>query len=184
MICWNTGTCPNKNGADDKNKKSLRLSFLRSQLLYDIENIAYASGHALPDEAQHVRHLIQDIGQKGNVDRVDRILSLVHAACVEMLYPYTQSSVEDDRHLNDRATSPKEYAIVMRVPEDFSVTTARLLETLIHEYMVYRVLADWLMICGSQASGYWLQLAEQIKGQIEEIKHRTSGRIRRPCKPF
>ena len=48
------------------------LRFKRKELLYDIENVAYVEGHVMPDEAEHARHTVIDIGAEGNVDILHR----------------------------------------------------------------------------------------------------------------
>ena len=64
------------------------LIFRRDQLLYDIKNISYIEGSVLPQDTEaHNRHMVQDVGEEGNVDRVSRILDLCHAQAKELLYP-------------------------------------------------------------------------------------------------
>jgi len=81
--------------------KTVTLTFLREQLLYDIKNLAYVEGDVLPDDAQHSKHQVQDIGEEGNVDRVTRMLDLALSRCREHLYPYTKVPVEGGELLDD-----------------------------------------------------------------------------------
>ena len=54
----------------DANTRTVRLKFLRSQLLYDIKNYAFIEGDVMGEEKQHAQHVIVEIGEEGNVDRV------------------------------------------------------------------------------------------------------------------
>lgn len=64
--------------------KAVTLVFKREELLYDAENYSFVEGDIMQAEDEHARHQVFDIGQDGNVDRVTRILNLVHSECVEI----------------------------------------------------------------------------------------------------
>lgn len=161
------------------------LRFSRKSLLYDIENYAYIEGDVMGEERQHAQHTLVDIGEDGNVDRVNRILGVVHAGVVEMLYPYTKDSELDEyEEVDDRMWVPKEYVVDMTVPEGFSRTTVHLLAKLIHEYMVCMVLYDWLLTTNAEAAGNWRMKADEAKEEIESIRNLRTGKVRRRCHPF
>ena len=63
------------------------------------ENYSFVEGDIMQAEDEHARHQVFDIGQDGNVDRVTRILNLVHSECVEMLFPYTKEAVREEKLL-------------------------------------------------------------------------------------
>ncbi len=73
---------------------------------------------------------------------LNRILGVVHAAAVEMLYPYTKQEPTDDEVICDRMWTPADYNISMTIPTTMSRTTLHLLNRLIHEFMVARVIYD------------------------------------------
>ena len=89
--------------------KAVTLVFKREELLYDAENYSFVEGDIMQAEDEHARHQVFDIGQDGNVDRVTRILNLVHSECVEMLFPYTKEEISDKQEPLDN---------VMTVPEE------------------------------------------------------------------
>lgn len=158
--------------------KTVRLKFLRSELLYDIRNYAFIEGDVLGEDKQHAQHVLVDIGEEGNVDRVSRILAVVHAAIIELLYPYTkQLPIEEE--IDDCLFAPEEYVIEMHVPETMSRTTMHLLSKLIHEYMVYRVLADWLAITNPEAAANWMNKAERVEDEINRTKNQRGVYIRK-----
>ena len=157
--------CKEKEGT-----KAVRLTFLRKELLYDAQNYAYIEADVMGEEKQHAQHMLADICEEGNVDRVSRILAVVHAAVVEMLYPFTkQEPVEEE--LDDKLEAPEEYVVELTIPNTVSRTTVKLLSKLIHEYMVYRVMADWLSITNPAAAQTWMGRAEDTATEIEKSKN-------------
>lgn len=176
--------CHDRDGADTTATKSVTLVFHREQLLYDIRNLAYVEGHVLGEENQHAQHTLVEIGEEGNVDRVSRILGLVHAAAVEMLYPYTKLPTGEEEVICDHLWEPDDYVIEMRVPATMSATTLHLLNRLIHEFMTCRVLYDWLGITHPEAARHWLEKAMEAEEQVNSIKHTRTGAIRRSLHPF
>lgn len=173
-------TCPTSS---EENKRKVCLKFLRSELLYDIKNYAYIEGDVLGEDKQHAQHVLVEIGEAGNVDRVTRILAVIHAAVIELLYPWTKTEALEEE-IDDRLFAPEEYVVELHVPEDVSRTTMHLLSRLIHEYMVYRVLADWLSIMNPQAAANWAAKAEAIASEIEEAKTTHKGVFTRNSHPW
>ena len=170
-------------GGSEASERTVRLKFLRSQLLYDIKNYAYIEGHVMGEEKQHAQHTLVEIGEEGNVDRVTRILAVVHAAVIEMLYPYTkQEAVEEE--IDDRIWEPEEYMVELHVPASMSRTTMHLLSRLIHEYMVYSVLADWLSITNAEASEGWAAKAAMVREEIDKVKHLRTKAFTRKTHPW
>lgn len=152
------------------------LSFLRDELLYDIKNAAFIEGSVMEVEtADHNRHMVQDVGEEGNVDRVTRILGLTVAQCREMLYPFTKHDLREAVK-DDRLKEPEMYGIILKVPEDFSQTTLDLLEHLIHELLVCKAVAEWLRITHPAKSGSWAEKAEET---AEEIRVNLNSRMKR-----
>lgn len=172
--------CRQDNTAESR---KVLLKFKRAELLYDIRNYAYVEGEVLGDENQHAHHTLVEVGEQGNVDRVTRILAVVHAAVVELLYPFTkQEPVEEE--IDNMLWSPEEYHIEVTVPVTFSRTSLHLLSKLIHEYMVYRVMYDWLCITNPEKAGHWLEKAKAVEEQIEDTKNMRTGVLTRKCSPW
>ena len=170
-----------------KRTKTVTLTFLREQLLYDIKNLAYVEGDVLPDEAQHSKHQVQDIGEDGNIDRVTRMLDLALAHCVEALYPFSKVDVESGVVLDDTLTETPTYTVELLVPDDFSDTTAKYLEQLIHNLLVYLVLADWMSIANvanPKSAANWAAKAQDLEDEIKSKLNARTGRVRKFQSPF
>ena len=165
--------------------KPVTLTFKRSELLYDAANYSFVEGDIMKADDEHARHQVFDIAEKGNIDRVTRVLNLAHSECVEMLFPYTKEEIaEGQEALNDVLTAPEEYHIVLNLPVGFSLTTVKLLQNLIHEYLVCRVLADWMSITNPSSQANWEAKFRELKTKIQTSLVSRAGKIRRKCKPF
>ncbi len=168
---------------DFEKKEGVRtvvLTFKRDQLLYDIKNCAYAEGHVLSEAAEHNRHMVIDIGETGNVDRVTRVLDLEIAKVREMLYPYAKREI-DKSALDNTFKERKIYGIIIKVPEQFSQTTLTLLERLIHEYLVCRAVQDWLSITNTGKAEVWNTKASEAESRLKAAL--TSRMTRMRIKP-
>ena len=131
----------------------------------------------MPEETQHSRHMVQDVGQEGNVDRVTRVFDLAHADIVERLYPLTQHEVHHPV-LDDRLREKPVYGVILKVPDDFSQTTVNLLGKLIHELLVCTATADWMSITNPPKEVTWRLKAEAVLTRINQVKGMRSGRSR------
>lgn len=164
--------------------KNVTIVFKRDQLLYDISNYAFVEGDIMGEDAEHARHQVKDIAEEGNVDRVTRVLNLAHDECVEQLYPYTKEDVEDGELIDDAFVAPEEYTIKMQVPDGFAKSTLNLVRTLIHEYMVCRVLQDWLSITFPNSAQNWEQKTILLKKKMRTALMSRTKIMRRKLKPF
>lgn len=158
-------------------KRLVAIILRREQLLYDIENYCYVEGDIMPKETQHSRHMVQDVGQEGNVDRVTRVLELAHDDVVERLYPFTQRAINHPA-VDDLQKEKRVYGIFLKVPETYSQTTLNLMGKLIHELMVCVAMADWMRITNPQKEETWRRKAESTLARINQVKSRTRGRLR------
>ena len=157
--------------------------FKREQLLYDVKNYAFIEGSVLDTESNHNRHMVQDVGDDGNVDRVTRVFDLTIAKCKELLYPYTKRDIHRSV-LDDRLREPGVYGIVLEVPITFSQTTLNLLKKLVHEYLVCEAVADWMSITNPAKTETWKSKAEAAVSEIRVNVNTRISRTRRRMHPF
>ena len=167
-----------------KRTKIVELTFTRQNLLYDIENYAFVEGDVMRTDNEHAKHQVFDIAQDGNIDRVNRILDLAHAECVEMMYPYTKEPCDSEEVQENSLSVKEQYQISMLVPDDFSKSTVSLITKLVHEYMVCRVLADWMSITNPSSQSNWQSKLDSIEEQIRNHLNARCGRVRRAQTPF
>lgn len=167
--------------------KTVVLTFLRSELLNDLDQYGYVEGDVMRADADHLkhgRHETQDITQDGNINIVTRRLDLKVAWCREALFPYTKNPVMDNVTLDDVLTETETYVIAMTVPDDFSDTTVEYLEQLIHNLLVWWVLYYWLSITKPEGADKWLVLAKDGEEELKGALARQCNRVYRRMSPF
>lgn len=163
---------------------AVSLVFKQEQILYDAKNYVFVEGSIMtPETPDHNRHMVQDLGEEGNVDRALRVLDICHAAAVELLFPYTKKEVTETT-LDDTLTDPDEYRIDMTIPEGYSQTTLNLLERLIHDWLVCKVVYDWLSITNTEKSAVWAVKVEDLETEIRRCILPRRGRARIKLHPF
>lgn len=167
----------------EKNKR-VTLTFKREEILYDCRNYAYIEGDTMKTADEHDRHQVMDVGEDGNVDRVARVLDLSFAQCVELCYPYSKVAVDDETEADDTLNAPTTYVLRLRVPDDFAQSTVTLLGKLIHELLVYKVMADWMSITKPEAKANWQEKIQEMEAQIVSHLNFRIGRVRRTQTPF
>ena len=167
-----------KEGSETYSKQAT-LVFSRSQLLYDIKNIAYVEADVMPAEEEHQRHQVFDIAEDGNVDRVTRVMDLAVDKCKEILFPLTKTVVDEVESRDDNLKETPVYYIYLSLPQSFSKTTLDYLSKLIHEFIVYTVLVDWLSITDITNESAYQKWANKLSDVITEIGRAKSTKIRR-----
>ena len=104
---------------------------------------------------------------------------LAHAECVEMLFPYAKKEITDSEEVQDDG-----YSIVITVPKEMSQTTVSLVERQINEYIVSRLIAEWMMVCNIDSHSYWLERYTSIRKQINRTLLSRMKPLRRTSRPF
>ena len=174
-----------KQYESEQQKKVVTLTFKRKELLYDASNYSFVEADIMPQDTEHAKHQVFDIVQDGNIDRVTRILNLAHAECVELLYPYAKEELPDaEEVLNDILKEPDTYTIKLMLPYNFSMTTVKMLEEYIHEFLVCSVLSDWLSITFPQSAERWESKLRDTKIKIRTSLMSRMGKVRRKLKPW
>ena len=164
-------------GKQPTGKRLVVIILKRDQLLYDVGNYCYVEGDIMPEDTQHSRHMVQDVIQEGNVDRVNRILNLAHSDVIERLYPFTQHEIHHPV-VDDRLREKPVYGIFLNVPETYSQTTLNLLGNLIHELIVCIAVADWMSITNPPKEETWKRKVEATLVRINQVKSQTRDRSR------
>ena len=167
-----------------KRTKTVTLTFKRSALIYDIENYAFVEGDVMHSDNEHAKHQVFDIAQDGNVDRVTRMLNLAYSECVEMMYPYTKEPCNSEEEQNNELVEKEEYVIRLLISDDFSKSTVTLIANLVHEYMICRVVEDWMSITNPSSQSNWGAKLDNIQEQIRGHLNARCGRVRRTQTPF
>jgi hypothetical protein len=152
-------------------------------LLYAVANCAYITGDTMEQDDEHGRHMVFDLTQKGNIDRVRSMLDMAYARSVESLYPYCKSPVEDGLELG--ATEERDaYLYELSLPKGVSKSSLLLLRELLKEYMLDKVLADWLSITYPSAAENWQQKLSRTEDEIRAVMSLRAHPVKRRMSPF
>jgi len=160
------------------------LRFERQELIDDIKNYAYIEGDTMKRDAEHDKHMVFDIAEKGNIDRVTRVLDLTFAQCVELCYPYAKKEVKANTSRDNELEEEDEYVMLLNLPATFSETTVTLLEKYIHEYMVYRVMEDWMGLTKPESMLFWREKADRLEVEIKKALNSRCKAFVRKQHPF
>ena len=158
----------------------------KEALLHDISNLAYVIADVHCEANPHARHQLTDICQEGNIDRVARILGLACSVVRMVLHPVLKKSCSQ-RLLSDFYYRPRDYV--------FEIDSGKFrrhpleLATLIHEYLVWRVIAEWLAVTMPEVSLLWKEKAKMISEKISQtvadaLWETEAGSRVRPLSPF
>ena len=181
-MCESYGKCTCKREGD---KLNVTLEFFVKEILYDIANMAWVQGDLMDGvDYNHIRHLVQDVVEDGNLDRVMRIVSLAYAEANEMLYPWSRTEITDiPLQLNDAPDEEDKLVMNLTVPSRTSQGTIVLILKLVHEWIVCRVLQDWLSITYPESSAVWTSKLEELREAIRNAKNRSNWITRRKMFP-
>lgn len=167
-----------------KDKKAT-IKYKVSEIIYDVNNLAWIEGDIMSDDEGHKKHQLVDITQQGNIDRVKRVLDMAFAEIVEMLYPHTKAEIkEDDLMLDNIPEEVDSYILELHLPSNYSITTLNLLKNYIHEYLVMRVLQDWLLIVYPDKAVKYDAKLEFVNNKIKNTTLSRMMPVRRKLKPF
>ena len=172
------------NGICGVRRCMVTLRFVRDELLYDIKNYCYVEGDTMERGDEHAKHQVFDVGETGNIDLVTRKLDVSFWKCVDLCYPYTKRALCHDMSRENELEEDDEYVMRMSVPPGFSETTVEYLTKLIHELMVYMVMAYWMSITKPESTETWQKKAESAEHEILTTLNNRIGRVRRTLSPF
>lgn len=183
--CICTGACP-KCGDDIKRvRQQVTVTLRRENLIYDIRNCAYIESHTLAEDAGHVRHLVADIGEEGNIDRVDRVMALAFSLLVQRLGEWTRTDLDTGlKEIDDDRWIPCEYRVKVCLPRKNNATTVALLGHLMHQYVVTKVLYDWLLTAVPKSAEAWAARLAEIEDELERVTNSTDLCFRRHTSPW
>lgn len=165
------------------------MKILKKALLYDISNMAYTiadNGEPL----NHGLHRVRDICQDGNIDRVSRVLGLAYSQVLSVLLPLlTPQKLNIEKDLSAR---PHDYEFHFRKDRNlrFRLTKEHQLKIkeTVHEFMVCKVLADWLAVTMPEAADVWKFRAdaclEALGEMVAGLVSSSAMGFRRKLSPF
>lgn len=122
-----------------------KVFFNREDLLYEIAGMAYVVADVkVGQRSDHELHQTFDICEPGNVERVGHILSLAFIEATNMASALLRK---------DSAKCRAGFRLMFRQEVDHS--RVQLVGSLVKEYLIARVLDDWLTVTLPEAASVW-----------------------------
>ena len=160
------------------------LKFGRNEVLDDIKAFAYIEGDTMKSDDAHAKHQVYDVCEPGNVELVTRILDTTFTKCVELCYPYAKSEISKYTARDNGLKVVDEYVMKLNLPATFSESTVTLLESLIHDLMVARVMERWMGLTKPESEARWKEEAEKTEPEIKRALNSRTKCFTRRLHPF
>lgn len=174
-------TCCRQKGG----KLKVTLVYNVREVLYDVSNMAWVQGDLIDShDYDHVRHLVQDIIEDGNRDRVMRVMRLAFAEAEGMLQPWSKIRFSGSVYLDNEPEDEDELVMLLSVPAKTDRGTIELILQLVHEWLVCRILQDWLSITWPEGAAVWAVKIEELREAIRNAKNRSQWITRRKLSPW
>lgn len=118
-----------------------------------------------------------------NAEYFEGIFNLAYSECIEMLYPFTKKEIHagQDPPMEDDVT---DLNITVTLPEHFSSTTVKHVNNLVNEYIICRMMADWMMAVNQESHTYWIERYTQIRRSISIALTARTEPLKRKLRPF
>lgn len=174
----------------------LLIQLVKSELIFDIKNRAYRFAKGLKGDKidEELKADIADICEKENIDDTARILDEVISDCRAMLLKFTKNNIPPgaNRYVSNEweeapgnPNNDEDYFFALKVPISFTVDVADSLLSYLHNYVVNKVIANYLMLLYPDGSALFTTMWQAEEEKIKSItSHFCTGRIRRSLHPF
>lgn len=172
--------------------RKIVIDLLKGEIVYDVRNTAYIYADTINVDDPHRKHNIYDIGEEGNRDKLARIMDVAVEDCREMLYRFTKTCLErigyDSNEWEECVGSPENdeegYSLTLLVPSNFSDTSVHTIGVYVHNYVVNRIMYQWLMLVYPEGAESFAVLAAELESKIRDASNRSMGRTRIKLHPF
>lgn len=110
---------------------------------------------------------------------------LAHSECKEMLYPFTKEEIlHSPIQTNQDTMSIVNYDLKLILPRHFSQTTIKLVNDLINQYIINRMMAEWMMVVFPEAYSLWKDRYTSTAQQLHKALSARTQPLRRTQRPF
>ncbi|MBR6182747.1 MAG: hypothetical protein IKQ77_16260 [Prevotella sp.] len=143
----------------------IRLS--KQRMIYDIANNAFVVGETIEDAGPHIRHLVQDVVEGQNIDRVCRVMSLAFCRVKDLLRQWVVDVEETGCSLSTHQNAgEEEYVLRIVVPYGLPPCTIDYWVILAYEYVTASAIADWLGITAKDKAPEWQRKADEAAERL------------------
>lgn len=162
----------------------------RQQLIDDIASAAWVVADVEEGkETPHRLHQTFDICQDGNLPLTERLIGLALAEIELSLLPLLVCQGKHKPRKGIRNNLPEDMRLRLNIKSGRGREAASRLIPVIHDYIVARVLEEWLSITLPASAPTWKRKAEELLEIIrrlptEEQRWQGPAAFSRPCSPF
>ena len=169
------------------------IELYKGELWHDVENTAYIYASGIDEQRADPRRIanICDINEGGNHDRVSRLMDNAVENCKELLYHLTRrvgrmsyACDEQCEVVGSDENDEESYTIMLSVPDGFSAESVHAMAVYAHEYVVYSVVCNWLMLVWPDGVSQMSALAEDAKDRLLSASRKLAEPVRISLCPF
>lgn len=169
------------------------IELYKNELWHDVENTAYIYASGVDEQRASPRRLanVFDINEGGNHDRVSRLMDNAVEDCMEMLYALTRregrmsyASDEQCEVVGSNENDDESYTIMFSVPDGFSAESVHAMALYAHDYVVYTVLKNWMLLVWPDGVGQMSALADDAAERLRAASRKRARPMRISMCPF
>ena len=139
----------------------------KQQMIYDIANNAFVIGETIEDAGPHAKHLVQDVVEGQNIDRVCRVMSQAFCRVNDLLRQWVVDTEETGSPLSSHQNAgEEEYVIRLVVSDGLARCTIDYWAILAYEYVTASAIADWLDITAKDKASAWQKKADEAAERL------------------
>ena len=150
------------------------IKLIRSELVYNIELVAYAVGETVKGEDERERSLVMDVCNDGKVDKVTLCLNKAWGELLNDITGYTKIETDEDMKADNVFTCPEEYSVKLCVPNSFSKPNVDAVKNAMHTYLVNKALSGWFAITKKDEVAYY---ESEALSEISKVKRYLNMRV-------
>lgn len=145
------------------------LTYYAEELLADISNRCSIAANAVKAGGKSVSSDAVDVLDAGKREMVLGIVERLVFECMNILYPYASCSISSKRH-DDRPKEVDAYVVTLRFSHGRSETQVAELNRTVHDYVVYKCVAEWIALTMPDADWQtWETKAQELRGRIATL---------------
>ena len=155
--------------------RCITIKLIRSELVYNIELVAYAVGETVKSEDERESSVVIDICDDGKVDKVTMCLNKAWGELLNDMTGYTKIETDEDINTDNTFVSPEEYLVCICVPDSFSKLNVEAVKNAMHAYLVNKVLSGWFAVTKKDEVAYY---ESEALAEIAKVKRFLNMRVK------
>lgn len=149
--------------------KHTTLTYHLEELLLDISNRCLIAAKAVKADGNSIANDAFDVLDDGNREIVLGIIERLMFECMNILFPYASCSIDSRKHCN-RPKEVQAYAMTLRFSHERSETQVMELNRTVHDYVVCKVVAEWMAMALPNANWQkWETKAQELRERIVTV---------------